>query len=140
MPVRLRGHHFLCILTFKGEGYSKPFIANLNAQIKAISKGQAIKLKTGPDDICAGLTKKCLTTVSHDCNSKAILQLDQIAINEVSRTLNRDLKIEAPLTPDDIILLRDAFKKGAIRTACTDCSWKKLCDDIANNDFKDTKL
>jgi uncharacterized protein len=140
MPVRLRGHHFLCILTYKGAGYSEPFIANMDAKVQAIAAGQDVQLVIGPDDICAGFTDKCRETVDHDCKVADTLQLDQLAIDAVSNLLQRDLSHAVPLKGTDIATLRDAYAKGSIRAACTDCSWKSFCDDIALEGFAGTKL
>ena len=140
MPVRLRGHHFLCILTYKGAGYSPDFVANMNAQVSAIASGRLVQLTTGPDDICAGITAKCLQTVDHDCKAADTLRLDQLAIDAVSTALRRDLSQAAPLTTGEIAQLRDAYAEGIIRAACVDCSWKSFCDDIAQASFTGTKL
>jgi uncharacterized protein len=140
MPVRLRGHHFLCILTYKGAGYSEPFIANMDARVQAIAAGQDVQLVIGPDDICAGFTEKCRQTVDHDCKAADTLRLDQLAIEAVSNILQRDLSHATPLTAIDIVTLRKAYTKGTIRAACTDCSWKSFCDDIADQGFAGTKL
>lgn len=140
MPVRLRGHHFLCILTYKGEGYSPNFVANMSLLVSAISAGRYVALVTGADDICAGLTENCRATIDHDCNATDTLHLDQLAIDAVSALLERDLSIAQPLTSNDIALLREAYALGTIRAACADCAWKSLCDSIARSGFEGARL
>ena len=39
MPVRLRGHHFLCILTYRGHGYTPSFVANMTEIVADIAGG-----------------------------------------------------------------------------------------------------
>ncbi|MGL4489610.1 MAG: DUF1284 domain-containing protein [Rhizobiaceae bacterium] len=140
MPVRLRGHHFLCILTYKGAGYSEPFVANMDVKVQAIAAGHTVQLVIGPDDICNGLTAKCLQTVEHDCKAADTLRLDSLAIDAVSSLLQRDLNVAAPLTSQEITVLRKAYAQGTIRAACTGCEWKSFCDEIAADGFGDTRL
>jgi hypothetical protein len=94
----------------------------------------------GPDDICKGLSAKCLETVDHDCKAADTLRLDHLAIGSVSNVLVRDLSVAAPLTSKEIVELRKAYAKGAIRAACEGCEWKSFCDDIAISGFAETRL
>ena len=34
--VRLRGHHLLCLLTYKGLGYSPEFVAGMTARVTTV--------------------------------------------------------------------------------------------------------
>ncbi len=140
MPVRLRGHHFLCVLTYKGAGYSEAFVNNMDAKVRAIAAGRPVQLVMGPDDICKGLSAKCLETVDHDCTAADTLRLDQLAIDAVSSLLKRNLNVAAPLTSKEITALRKAYAKGTIRAACVGCEWKSFCDDIALSGFAETRL
>ena len=54
--MRLRGHHFLCLLTYKGLGYTPAFVENMTAIATRINAGAKVILHPGPDDICAALT------------------------------------------------------------------------------------
>jgi uncharacterized protein len=139
-PVLLRGHHFLCILTYKGKGYSQPFVDNMTVQVNAIRAGREVRLIEGPDAICAGLTQKCRADVQHDCNAADTRRLDSLAIEAVSKLLRRDLTAAEPLTAKDIARLRSEYATGTIRAACADCSWKAFCDAIVVENFAGTFL
>ncbi len=140
MPVLLRGHHFLCILTYRGKGYSDAFVDNMSTKVAAIRAGHPVRLTSGPDDICNGLTETCLQDVQHDCRAADTLRLDHLAVEAVSRVLERDLGKAAPLTLEEVKTLRSAFASGTIRTACQNCSWKEFCDQIVIEDFSETLL
>ncbi len=140
MPVLLRGHHFLCILTYRGKGYSEVFVENMTAWVDAIRAGRPVKLVEGPDDICRGLTAKCREDVQHDCLAADTLRLDRLANEAVSGVLGRDLLLARPLSAKDIDILRDEYADGTIRAACKVCSWKDFCDGIASEDFAGTLL
>lgn len=139
-PIALRGHHFLCILTYQGEGYTPEFIENMSEVVHAIGQGRPVRLTLGPDDICNGLTPGCRDKVNHDCTAARTRTLDRRAVADVAALLGRPLRDAAPLTRADIAVLRESFAKGSIRRACADCAWKALCDGIAARGFTGTRL
>ena len=140
MPVHLRGHHFLCILTYRGEGYTPDFVRNMSDIVAQIRSGAPVTLTDGPDMICAGLTAGCRIAVDHDCHKAEIATLDRMAEAAVAGILGRDLRAARELRADEIDLLRGEFRRGSIRAACVDCSWKPLCDGIVADDFAGTRL
>jgi uncharacterized protein len=140
MPVQLRGHHFLCILTYRGKGYTEQFAARMTAVVEAVNAGAPVILASGPDHICAGLSERCRSDVRHDCLAAEILELDKMAAGAVSGVLGRDLSNAAALGKTDIELLRAAYAAGGIRAACEGCSWKDFCDGIVSEDFAETLL
>jgi uncharacterized protein len=140
VSVRLRGHHFLCILTYRGLGYSAPFIANMSRVVEAIGNGATIALDDGPDDICRGLTASCAAASGHDCQDPETRAMDAVALAAVSDVLGRNLSAPSRLSGDDITRLRQAFKDGAIRRACFACPWMATCTTIATEDFSGTHL
>jgi hypothetical protein len=139
VPVRLRGHHFLCILTYKGYGYTPAFVANLTEVVTAIANGQPVHLVEGPDDICNGFTEECRALCDHDCARPDTMEIDRLAVEAIMPLL--------PATLEGMILdaatidgLRKDYARGAIRAACQRCSWKDLCDDIVASGFDGVKL
>ena len=140
MPVRLRGHHFLCVLTYRGAGYTERFVARMTALVEAINAGAPVVLMAGADDICAGLTDKCRVDVQHDCRADKIRALDKLAVEAVSGVLKRDLTLANPLGKDDVAKLRQAYATGSIRKACHGCSWVGFCNQIVAEKFSETLL
>jgi uncharacterized protein len=140
MPVHLRGHHFLCMLTYKGLGYSAEFTINMSARIDHIKNGAAVALVKGPDDICAGMSQACRNANGHDCGMQDILEMDRVAQLAVEAVLKRPLKDAATISNTELGLLRNAFQSGALRKACSGCSWFEVCNHIAATDFAGTRL
>jgi hypothetical protein len=140
MPVRLRGHHFLCMLTYKGLGYSAPFIATMTEVIGRVDAGAPLELASGPDEICAGLTEACRAATGHDCLDPDTLRMDAVARADVERLLGRDLSVAAPVTSGEVARLRAAFAKGDVRRACAACPWHAICTRIAEGGFGDAML
>ncbi|MBI4308042.1 MAG: DUF1284 domain-containing protein [Chloroflexi bacterium] len=54
MEVRLRGHHLLCVLGFRGKGYSAAFVENMARVVGHIrlEKDTPVRVLLKPDDIC----------------------------------------------------------------------------------------
>lgn len=140
MPVRLRGHHFLCMLTYRGLGYSPEFTANMTTKINLIKTGSPVVLAIGPDDICAGMSKACRHATGHDCNGNDIIAMDVTAKAAVETVLERDLTTEAAISLTELDRLRSAFATGTIRGACAGCSWIELCNHIVFERFSGTHL
>ena len=127
--VRLRAHHLLCILTFAGEGYSAPFVANLAGIVARIGAGEAVELIDGPDDICAPLDG---TDDTH-CQGPSVRRRDREALRQLCAA-DPPLPAVRPLVLDRaaIAALRAQFAAGTIRGACVGCSWFALCSEIAS--------
>jgi uncharacterized protein len=135
-PVFLRAHHLLCILTYKGVGYTPAFTSNMTRIVEDIRHGAAIRLCSGPDSICAGLTA---TDRDHcHCQGVETEAMDRAAQDVLAEHLPLDS--EFALTTDRLQALRAAYLAGSIRSACQECSWKPFCDDIAAAEFRDTLL
>ncbi|MFC4777253.1 DUF1284 domain-containing protein [Paenibacillus sp. GCM10023252] len=52
--IRLRGHHLLCLLGFRGMGYSEAFCNNMSVIYERLreSPETLIEIVVGPDDLC----------------------------------------------------------------------------------------
>jgi hypothetical protein len=141
MPVRLRGHHFLCILTYRGHGYTPAFVANMTRVVGAIAAGRSLVLVDGPDDICNGFTAACRAQSDHDCGLADTREMDRIAQASVEACLpGLAGGGEIMLTKDRLDALRAAFADGSLRAACRGCSWHDFCSTIAGDGFSKTEL
>jgi uncharacterized protein len=140
MPVRLRGHHFLCILTYRGYGYTPAFVANMTGIVAEIGASRPVRLVEGPDAICGGLTPEDRKVCNHDCARAETLELDRLAVQEVGERLSVDLSRPIVIDQSIVARLRAAFATRAIRSACSRCPWSDFCDQIAAEGFAGTKL
>lgn len=135
-PIRLRPHHFMCILTYAGAGYTKRFVKGFDAVAREIKRGRPVTLIAGPDDICAGLVGR---RRARHCFSDDVKTRD--------RGARRDFRKRAPelfttvtLTPARIARMRRLYRSNAIRTGCAACGWKKFCDSLVAKDFAGCKI
>jgi hypothetical protein len=139
MAINLRPHHLLCMLTFKGMGYTPAFVANLEQVVRRLATGtETIEIVAGPDDICTPL----LCESDCHCHRASVLERDRLATQSIAALLSCPLEPGANLvlTHADLDQLRAAFAAGTIRQACTGCQWKPLCDAIAADNFTATLL
>jgi hypothetical protein len=140
MPVRLRGHHFLCILTYRGYGYTSAFVDNMTALVEAIEAGRQVVLIEGPDDICNGLTPECRKTCDHDCSKPSTYDIDLHASDAARQLIPLHSGEPFVLDREHVSLMRKEFAAGSIRRACEGCSWKDFCTGIAAEGFAGVRL
>lgn len=138
-PLRLRGHHLLCLLTYKGLGYSPVFVAGMTAVATALTAGREAVIVDGPDDICAPL---CLAEDKPHCHEETVPLRDARALALVAGVLGRPLAAgdRLRLDRDMIARLRAAYAAGAFTDACSLCEWQPLCRDIAAAGFGEVIL
>ena len=127
-PLRLRPHHVLCSIGFRGHGYSDGFVANMTAVVDGILQAPGgdktpVNLTADADDICGPCTRrrgKCCG------NELKISQLDArhaaaLGITPGSQHTWGELKARAKssVAPSDLDWL------------CADCQWLPmgLCKD-----------
>ncbi|MBS1183286.1 MAG: 2Fe-2S ferredoxin [Proteobacteria bacterium] len=136
-PVRLRGHHLLCLLTYKGLGYSPGFVAGMTATAGRLAAGTMAEIVEDPDDICAPL---CCVEEHPHCHEATVPERDRRALFLIAAVLGRPLMAGDRLVLDqDIrVRLRAAYRDGAFEAACALCEWQPLCRDIAASDYAGT--
>src|SRR6185312_469442 len=133
MPIRLRGHHLLCVLTYQGFGYTPAFISNFNRLVRRLSHGESVWIVEGPDDICRPLMRHSGRGQSPHCTQDQILKRDSLALDSVSNCLKYPVKVGDTLQLDQKILrlLQTGFANGTLRSACAQCEWSQLCTKTA---------
>ncbi|MDO6962761.1 DUF1284 domain-containing protein [Rhizobium alvei] len=131
----------MCILTYRGYGYTPAFVANMSEIVAAISNGRPVELSEGPDDICNGFTEACRAISDHDCSLESTRTMDRVALLSVLELLP-ELALNEPVTLDAVRIaaLRAAFADGSLRAACADCSWRDFCTEIAADGFSGVRL
>lgn len=134
-PIRLRGHHLLCMLTWSGKGYSEAFSAKFDQVVRAIKGGNPVQIVAGPDDLCRTLDPA--TQPDYHCDKASVTARDAAALADIAAYLGVALDAGRPLIVDVATWarLQSGFKAGTVRTACRSCEWFSLCSDIAGDDF-----
>lgn len=138
MAVSLRGHHFLCILTYQSVGYTLEFVENYDRIVERLNNGEAIQIVEGIDAICQPVE----SDTEHHCHNESIEHRDVQALHDLRDELKLPLIPGETLALDDelITTMRRAFLNGSIRKACKSCEWESMCTRIAGNNFKNVLL
>lgn len=136
-PVRLRGHHLLCLLTYKGLGYSPDFVMGMTMTARRLAAGASVEIVEGPDDICAPL---CLAEDQPHCHEATVPERDRRALSLAATVLGRSVGVGDRLVFDQDIRrrLRTAYRDGAFESACALCEWQPLCRGIAADGYAGT--
>jgi hypothetical protein len=142
--VQLRPHHFLCILTYGGRGYTPEFVANMDAVVARVAAGEELLLVEGPDDICAPMMA-CQDHPDFHCLNESVIARDAAALRDlsahfaktgVSFELGNAIVLDGPA----VARLREAFSAGNVRGACPRCEWFERCSGRAAGAFAGARL
>jgi len=117
--VKLRPHHLLCNICFRGKGYNEEFVENFLVIQKKIFNSEAkIKIVSGCDDICAKCPKK--VDPSCDCRQSAI-KLDEDYLSVLQLKVGQVITFEDLMSRIKRFLTIDRFK-----SICSKCQWYPL--------------
>ena len=126
-PVRLRGHHFICLQFFRGEGYSEEFVASLAGLLErlATEPAEAVAVaddvcaacpELGPDGLCASVTAG---------GEEEIRRIDALAFELLELTPGERITLAEARER----LAADAIGVGRWRAdACDGCAWESVCE------------
>lgn len=128
--LRIRGHHLLCILGFRGKGYDSAFVENMGRVADAIQSQPDLRLTVcdSCDDICGGCPHgRSNTCHKHQGAAAATRQMDRAVLSRLK------------LRKGETVTVNEAYQRVADRievediahTFCTECEWRSLgfCDD-----------
>lgn len=132
--IKVRGHHLLCLLTFRGMGYGPAFVKNFKRIVKnfASHPESVIILTTESDVICSSCPYnkdgRCFkkensraTTKAHD---KRVLKMfgfkerEEVEIHEILD------KIKSKISPRNLLKI------------CKKCSWLGHCSNLSEFNFQ----
>jgi hypothetical protein len=121
VTLRLRPHHLLCALGYRGKGYSDAFTANMTALVtNGIHADPATKLEIigGLDAICA----PCPSNLGQTC-----VKQDQIAALDTRHADRLQLRPGDGLTWQEAReRIRDKVAPGDLAQLCAGCQWLEL--------------
>jgi len=125
-PVRLRGHHFICLQFYGGQGYSDEFVANLTELVTRL-RSEPARLVAGADDVCSACpslsdTRECADPHTGEAE---IARIDTLA----QELLGMDVGDMVTLAQAAERLADDAVAVGRWRyESCDGCSFESVCE------------
>ncbi len=122
-PLRLRGHHLICLHFFHNEGYTPDFITNLEKLLKRAEAGEDIQICSGPDSVCLSCPYLKNHLCSFESNAEtAITEMDAKAIQLLK------LKILERVNWQHIREKIPIVMPSWATLYCRGCSWKAACE------------
>ena len=87
--IQLRGHHLLCLLGYRGMGYSKEFCENMTTVYEELRQKPEtmIRIVLGPDDLCAAYPKD---QEAH-CENRTVYQRDAEIVTKLGLQVEMEL-------------------------------------------------
>lgn len=126
-PIRLRGHHFICLQFFHGEGYSAEFVENL-AHVVERATTEPATIVAGIDNVCAacpelGPDNACASASAG--GEEAVCRIDELALDVLGASVGERLSLAQARSR----LEEDAVGVGTWRAdACDGCTWEGVCE------------
>ena len=126
-PIRLRGHHFICLQFFRGEGYSDEFVATLTALLDRLETEPAEAVAVA-DDVCSacpelGADRMCASGSAG--GETEIRRIDALAFALLELSPGDSITLEQARRH----LAADAVGVGHWRAdACHGCAWESVCE------------
>jgi hypothetical protein len=126
-PVRLRGHHLICLQFYRGEGYSAEFVENLDHVLER-AVAEPVLVIEGADNVCAACPDlgpdSCCASESAG-GEEEIARLDELARGVLDIATGEMISLAEARER----LESDAVGVGVWRAgACDGCGWESICD------------
>lgn len=128
MNFILRPHHALCILSFRGKGYSDEFIDNMYKMIDELEKNPNVFVRSLPDSVCTSCKNELPVTDTNKAGCRfcdKVEKYDKIVLSKLNLTEN------SIITWNDLkTLVEKKILKDGISGICSDCEWYEICEKI----------
>ena len=121
--MQLRGHHLLCLLGFRGLGYSQRFVENMG-RVAEVVFAQSIDIKVV--DHCDIICSACPHFTGERCNKKKD-SASQVRVRDLKVIGKLGLQVGAEVPARELwARVRRSVTPRDLREICTDCEWLKL--------------
>ena len=123
--IRLRPHHGMCLLNFRGMGYSPEFTKKMTAVSELLRREPetAVSVSDGADDLCS----VCPHCVNGKCTSNNPAVFDQRVL-EAAGVHAGDV-----VTWKDFSGKTEVLNRTALKEICAGCRWLQVCIEIAGS-------
>ena len=120
MDIQLRPHHFLCILGFRGKGYSPAFVEQFWKIVRSLTNDRQIEIEVvdQTDTIC----QPCPHRRESLCEKEASIRtLDRAHQHALEWEEKERITWEGALAR-----IQDKLTLSSFHQICQNCSWKEL--------------
>lgn len=125
--IKIRAHHLLCMQNFKGFGYNRDFINNMENVIEEINSSPELELEivSKCDIICSHCPhRKDNKCTKEPASARELKNLDTRVLKDLN--LKEGTKVKAG---EIVSLVKDKLSKDTsyIKNTCKECEWKEIC-------------
>ena len=132
MNIVLRPHHAMCLLNFRGKGYSAEFVENMNSIIASLTDAVMVTLKKQADCVCCSCKNRVDVTAENPAGcifSEKVARYDE----DLLRILN--LTDGCTLAWHEIkTLVMTKIFPNEIINICSDCEWFYICKAVSREE------
>ncbi len=125
--MKLRGHHLLCTLAYKGLGYSEEFTKNMDKIVHELkNEDVTIELINKVDDVC----EKCPSKINNEC------EVESKVVNMDNKTIEAlQLKKDTYTYKEIKCNIQKNITEEIIDCICGKCEWYSTanCKEIIMN-------
>jgi len=123
-PLKIRAHHLLCLLGFRGLGYSQEFIAAMGKVVEKLSSNSTfpITLVVECDFICASCPHNKGSKCLKEANSELKVKTQDL---EVLHRLGFEVGAQMPAVEAGT-RIKERLSFRDITEICLDCEWLEL--------------
>ncbi len=116
--IKLRAHHILCVLGFRGMGYNSSFVENF-ARVMDAAKGSIVELVDGGDAICAACPNFNGSCTKGEAEVKA---MDAKVLSLLGYSTGTGVDFEKAK------LEAKAIPWNTRQEICSGCEWLEYCE------------
>lgn len=131
MILTLRPHHAMCLLNFRGNGYSAGFVENMNSILASLTDKTMVTLQKQADCVCAACRNRVPVTAE---NPVGCAFLDKVARYDDGLLNALGLMNGSTLQWHELKeLVRTKVFPNEIRHICSDCEWFYICETVCRD-------
>lgn len=121
--LHLRPHHGMCILNYRGHGYSDAFSRHMDATVRHLMEHPETEIEIADhcDDLCA----YCPNREGTRCTSPRPQLFDHNVLCKTGLTAAQHL------TWEQFSARTEEYSLYHLEEMCPDCNWLPLCKEIA---------
>ena len=123
--MRLRAHHLLCILGFRGLGYDEKFIQGMKRVVQRIKEYPGLKIEVIErcDDICTA----CPFNVEGSCKNEVMGSEEAVRRKDREVAERLELKEREKYSIKEILnLIKKKIKPDDLSAICGNCPWLRM--------------
>lgn len=121
---RLRGHHLLCLLGYRGMGYSQEYVQEMTKLHAALRENpeNLISIVLGPDDLCAHFPED----KPYHCEDENVYIRDQSILTHLGIKVGEQYRWE-----DLLAAIQHRVVPDDIPRFCETCPWRPygVCEE-----------